>query len=142
MPPLSYLPSLNAALNSASALLLAAGYIFIRTRRVDAHRRCMLAALAASALFLTSYLIYHYNVGSVPFTGRGWIRGVYFSILISHTILAVAIVPLVLTTVYRALRADFLRHRSIARWTLPLWFYVSVTGVVVYWMLYRMGPRP
>src|SRR5689334_25434644 len=100
----------------------------------------MLAALATSTLFLTSYLIYHYHVGSVPFGGRGWIRGVYFTILISHTILAVVIVPLVLITLTRALKADFLCHRAIARWTLPLWFYVSVTGVVVYWMLYRLGP--
>jgi uncharacterized membrane protein YozB (DUF420 family) len=98
----------------------------------------MIAALVTSALFLTSYLIYHYNVGSVPFTGRGWIRGVYFSILITHTILAAVIVPLVLVTLSRALRADFVRHRRIARWTLPIWFYVSVTGVVVYWMLYRL----
>ncbi|HTM09622.1 MAG TPA: DUF420 domain-containing protein [Verrucomicrobiae bacterium] len=142
MPPLSYLPTLNAVLNSASALLLAAGYVFIRNGRVAAHRRCMLAALTTSTLFLTSYLIYHYNVGSVPFAGRGWLRGVYFSILISHTILAAAIVPLVLITLTRALKANFLRHRAIARWTLPLWFYVSITGVVVYWMLYRLGPRP
>jgi uncharacterized membrane protein YozB (DUF420 family) len=136
--PLSDLPAVNATLNSASALLLAAGYLFIRRGAVAAHRRCMLAALTASSLFLTSYLIYHYNVGSVPFAGRGWIRGVYFTILISHTILAVVIVPLVLITLTRALKANFLRHRAIARWTLPLWFYVSVTGVVVYWMLYRL----
>jgi uncharacterized membrane protein YozB (DUF420 family) len=136
--PLTYLPSLNAVLNSASALLLAAGYLFIRQGRIAAHRRCMLAAVATSTLFLTSYLIYHYNVGSVPFRGQGWLRGLYFSILISHTILAVVIVPLVLITLYRALGADFLRHRRIARVTLPLWFYVSVTGVVVYWMLYRL----
>ncbi|HEX2386604.1 MAG TPA: DUF420 domain-containing protein [Candidatus Binatia bacterium] len=138
MLPLSDLPAVNATLNSASALLLAAGYLFIRRGEIAAHRRCMLAALTASALFLTSYLIYHYNVGSVPFAGRGWIRGVYFTILISHTILAVVIVPLVLITLTRALKANFLRHRAIARWTLPLWFYVSVTGVVVYWMLYRL----
>ncbi len=138
MLALSDLPAVNATLNSASALLLAAGYFFIRRGNVAAHRRCMIAALVASALFLTSYLIYHYNVGSVPFTGRGWIRTVYFSILITHTILAALIVPLVLVTLSRALRADFVRHRRIARWTLPLWFYVSVTGVVVYWMLYRL----
>jgi uncharacterized membrane protein YozB (DUF420 family) len=136
--PLSDLPAVNATLNSASALLLAAGYLFIRRGEIAAHRRCMLAALTASALFLTSYLIYHYNVGSVPFAGRGWIRGVYFAVLVSHTILAVVIVPLVLITLTRALKANFLRHRAIARWTLPLWFYVSVTGVVVYWMLYRL----
>jgi len=136
--PLSDLPAVNATLNSASALLLAAGYFFIRRGKIAAHRRCMLAALTTSALFLTSYLIYHYNVGSVPFPGRGWIRGVYFSILITHTILAAVIVPLVLVTLTRALREDFVRHRRIARWTLPLWFYVSVTGVVVYVMLYRL----
>jgi uncharacterized membrane protein YozB (DUF420 family) len=140
--PIASLPAVNAALNATSAVLLAFGYFYIRSGRVDAHRRCMLAALAASALFLTSYLIYHYHVGSVPFAGRGWIRGVYFSILISHTILAVVIVPLVLITLARAVKGSFLRHRAIARWTLPLWFYVSVTGVVVYWMLYRLGPRP
>ena len=138
MLPLTDLPAVNATLNSASALLLAAGYFFILRGNVAAHRRCMVAALTTSALFLTTYLIYHYNVGSVPFTGRGWIRVVYFSILITHTILAAVIVPLVLVTLSRALRADFVRHRRIARWTLPLWFYVSVTGVVVYWMLYRL----
>ena len=99
-------------------------------------RRCMLAALATSTLFLTSYLIYHYHVGSVPFTGQGWTRRLYFTILISHTSLAVTIVPLVLITLYRALRNRFERHKRIARWTLPLWFYVSVTGVIVYGMLY------
>jgi putative membrane protein len=134
--PLSSLPALNAALNSASALLLAAGYLFIRSGKITAHRRCMLAALATSTLFLTSYLIYHYHVGSVPFTGQGWTRRLYFTILISHTSLAVTIVPLVLITLYRALRSRFERHKRIARWTLPLWLYVSVTGVIVYGMLY------
>ena len=142
MSPFTSLPSVNAALNATSAVLLAFGYFFIRSGRIQAHRRCMLAALTTSALFLTSYLVYHYHVGSVPFSGRGWIRGVYFTILITHTILAVVIVPLVLVTVVRALKANFPRHRAIARWTLPLWFYVSVTGVIVYWMLYRLGPRP
>jgi putative membrane protein len=132
------LPGVNAALNSASALLLVSGYFFIRRGRIAAHRCCMLAALGTSALFLVSYLVYHYHVGSVAFTGQGWIRGLYFTILISHTILAVAIVPLVLITVSRALRGRFDRHKRIARWTLPLWFYVSVTGVIVYWMLYRL----
>lgn len=136
MIPLSSLPALNAALNSASALLLAAGYLFIRSGKITAHRRCMLAALATSTLFLTSYLIYHYHVGSVPFTGQGWTRRLYFTILISHTSLAVTIVPLVLITLYRALRSRFERHKRIARWTLPLWLYVSVTGVIVYGMLY------
>lgn len=136
MIPLSSLPALNAALNSASALLLAAGWLFIRSGNVAAHRRCMLAALATSTLFLTSYLIYHYHIGSVPFTGQGWTRRLYFTILISHTSLAVTIVPLVLITLYRALRNRFERHKRIARWTLPLWLYVSVTGVIVYGMLY------
>jgi uncharacterized membrane protein YozB (DUF420 family) len=140
--PIASLPGVNAALNATSALLLALGYFYIRSGRADAHRRCMLAALTASVLFLTSYLIYHYHVVSVPFAGRGWIRGVYFTILVSHTILAVVIVPLVLITLTRALKGNFMRHRAIARWTLPLWFYVSVTGVIVYWMLYRLGPRP
>ena len=138
MIPLSYLPSVNAALNSASALLLAAGYLFIRSGRIAAHRLCMLSALVASTLFLISYLTYHYHVGSVPFTGRGWIRGVYFTVLISHTALAVVIVPLVSVTLYRALKNDFDRHKRIARWTLPLWLYVSITGVIVYAMLYGL----
>jgi len=136
---LSDLPGVNAALNTASALLLATGYLFIRKGRVALHRLCMLSALLTSTVFLTSYLIYHYNVGSVPFRGQGSIRAVYFTILISHTILATAIVPLVLITVTRAFKENFERHKRIARWTLPLWFYVSVTGVIVYWMLYRMG---
>jgi len=135
--PVSSLPSVNAALNSASALLLIAGYLFIRNKRVRAHKACMLAAFTTSSLFLLSYLVYHYNVGSVPFRGQGWIRTVYFAILISHTVLAVLIVPLVLITLTRALKGNFDRHRRIARWTFPLWLYVSVTGVIVYWMLYR-----
>ena len=139
MIALSDLPGVNAALNTASALLLATGYLFIRKGRVALHRLCMLSALLTSTVFLTSYLIYHYNVGSVPFRGQGSIRAVYFTILISHTILATAIVPLVLITVTRAFKENFERHKRIARWTLPLWFYVSVTGVIVYWMLYRMG---
>lgn len=138
MIPVTSLPHLNALLNSVSALQLLAGYLFIRRRRMDAHRRCMLAALGSSALFLVSYLIYHFSVGSVRFQGQGWTRTVYFAVLVSHTVLATAIVPLVLVTVTRALRRRFDRHRAIARWTLPLWLYVSVTGVVVYWMLYRM----
>lgn len=138
MIPVTSLPHLNALLNSVSALLLLAGYLFVRRRRMAAHRRCMLAALGSSALFLVSYLIYHFSVGSVRFQGQGWPRTVYFAVLVSHTVLATAIVPLVLVTVTRALRRRFDRHRAIARWTLPLWLYVSVTGVVVYWMLYRM----
>jgi uncharacterized membrane protein YozB (DUF420 family) len=133
---LSALPGINASLNSASALFLAIGYLFIRRRYVAAHRLCMLSALVTSTLFLVTYLTYHFQVGSVSFEGQGWIRPLYFSILISHTILASAIVPLVLLTLVRAFRGRFERHRRIARWTLPLWLYVSVTGVIVYWMLY------
>ena len=134
----SDLPTLNAALNATSAVLLATGYYFIRTGRRDRHRACMLAALGVSALFLASYAVYHVQVGSVPFEGTGTMRTVYFVILITHVVLAIAIVPLVLITVSRALSGRFDRHRAIARWTLPIWFYVSVTGVVVYWMLYRL----
>lgn len=132
------LPGLNAALNAASAALVLAGWLLVRRGRVEAHRKVMVAALACSGLFLVSYLVYHAQVGSVRFQGRGPVRTVYFAILISHTVLAAAIVPLVLVTVRRALRRQFDRHRSLARVTLPLWGYVSITGVVVYWMLYRM----
>ena len=138
MIPVSSLPGLNAALKSASALLLFAGYLFIRSGKVKAHKLCMLSAFTTSSLFLISYLTYHYQVGSVPFKGQGSIRFVYFTILISHTVLAAAIVPLVLMTLTRALRGSFTRHKRIARWTLPLWLYVSVTGVLVYWMLYGL----
>lgn len=132
------LPTLNAALNATSFVLLSTGYVFIRRGQRDKHKLCMLAALAVSALFLTSYVVYHAQVGSVPFKGAGAIRTVYFAILITHVILAIAIVPLVIVTASRALSARFDKHRVIARWTLPLWMYVSVTGVVVYLMLYRM----
>ena len=131
------LPTLNASLNAISAVLLSTGYVFIRRGQWQRHRACMVAALAVSVLFLTSYVIYHLNVGSVPFQGRGLIRGVYFTILITHIILAAAIVPLALMTVSRAFARRFDRHRRIARVTLPLWMYVSVTGVVIYFMLYR-----
>ena len=133
------LPAVNATLNAISAALLATGFVLIRQRRIDAHRRCMLAAFATSTLFLLSYLVYHYNVGSVPYTGRGPIRAVYFTILISHIVLAAAILPLALVTLHRALGGRFTRHAAIARWTLPIWLYVSVTGIAVYWMLYQMG---
>ena len=139
MPEATDLPAVNATLNGVSAVLLATGYVFIRRRRIDAHRRCMLAAFATSALFLVSYLVYHYNVGSVPFTRQGPIRAVYFATLISHIVLAAIILPLALVTLHRALRGRFTRHAAIARWTLPIWLYVSVTGIAVYWMLYRMG---
>jgi uncharacterized membrane protein YozB (DUF420 family) len=133
----SSLPALNAALNTTSAVLLVLGYGLVRTGRRDAHRRTMLAALATSAAFLASYLAYHAQVGSVRFTGQGPVRTLYFAILISHTVLAAAIVPLVLVTLARALRGRFDAHRRLARYALPLWLYVSVTGVVVYVMLYR-----
>ena len=136
MISIAQLPTLNAALNSLSAVFLCAGYFFIRSKNRDAHRRCMVAALACSTLFLISYLVYHFQVGSVGFKGQGWIRPVYFSILITHTLLAAAIVPLVLVTLIRALRERFDAHRRIARWTFPIWLYVSITGVVIYLMLY------
>lgn len=136
----SILPHLNAALNAASFVLLVAGFYFISRRRVYAHRACMLAALAVSCLFLVSYVVYHAQYGSVRFQGQGFVRPLYFSILISHVTLAAGIVPLVFVTLRRALRGDYLRHRRIARWTYPLWLYVSVTGVVVYLMLYRLYP--
>lgn len=133
------LPALNATLNALSAAMLLLAYALIRRRRITAHRSVMLAAVTTSAAFLASYLIYHYHAGSVPFQGQGLVRTVYFTILISHTILAVVIVPLVLITLTRGLRAHYAAHKRIARWTFPLWLYVSVTGVVIYVMLYRMG---
>jgi len=132
------LPTVNAALNSLSAVFLCAGFLFIRSRHRRAHRACMLAAFASSTLFLLFYLVYHYQVGSVAFKGQGWVRMVYFAILISHTLLATTVVPLALVTLIRALRERFDAHRRIARWALPIWLYVSVTGVVVYAMLYRL----
>ncbi len=132
------LPLLNACLNATSTALLSAGWIFIRRKRVTAHKTCMVSALAVSTLFLVSYVTYHALAGSRPFGGQGWIRLVYFPLLVSHIVLAAAIVPLALTTVYRALQGTFARHVRIARWTLPIWLYVSVTGVLVYWMLYRL----
>jgi uncharacterized membrane protein YozB (DUF420 family) len=131
------LPTLNAALNSLSAAFLVAGYYFIKTRKISAHRACMVGAFASSTLFLISYLVYHYQVGSVPFKGEGSIRTLYFTILLSHTILATLVVPLALVTLTRALRAKFDTHQRIARWTFPIWLYVSITGVIVYLMLYR-----
>lgn len=132
------LPALNASLNALAALCLVAGYVQIRRGHRDAHRNAMVAALAFSGAFLASYLVYHYHVGSRPFTGAGVIRTVYFTILITHVVLAIVIVPLVLMTVSRALTARFDKHRRIARWTWPLWMYVSMTGVIVYLMLYQM----
>ncbi len=132
------LPTVNASLNSVSTLLLGAGYYFIRNGDKQRHRACMIAAFCTSAVFLACYLVYHYQVGSVGFQGQGWIRPVYFTILISHIILAAAIVPLVLLTLYRAWKEQFDRHRRIAKWTWPIWMYVSVTGVIVYLMLYHL----
>ncbi len=131
------LPAINATLNSLSAGLLTTGYVLIRRGRVTPHKACMLAAFGTSVLFLTSYLIYHAHVGSVPFLGEGFIRILYFTILVSHVTLAVAILPLALVTLSYALRARFGRHVALARWTLPIWLYVSVTGVIVYVMLYQ-----
>lgn len=134
----SDLPELNATLNAIAAVLLVIGYVLVRRGYVQYHRRVMLAAFTTSALFLVSYVIYHANAGSRPFQGQGPIRAVYFTILITHVILAAAIVPLALITLSYALRARFDSHVRIARWTLPIWLYVSVTGVVVYVMLYRL----
>ena len=136
----SVLPLVNACLNGTSALLLTVGYGFIRQRKVTAHKTCMVTAFVVSSCFLVSYVVYHYHAGSKPFGGHGWIRGVYYPLLLSHLVLAALIVPLALTTLYRAWRGQFARHRRIARWTLPVWLYVSVTGVLVYWMLYHLGP--
>jgi uncharacterized membrane protein YozB (DUF420 family) len=135
---LADLPALNATLNATSALFLSAGYLFIRSGRITPHKRCMLSALTASTLFLISYVVYHANTGSRPFPGIGPVRYVYFSILITHVLLAATILPLALITATRGLRAQYERHVKIARWTLPLWLYVSVTGVVIYLMLYQM----
>jgi uncharacterized membrane protein YozB (DUF420 family) len=130
--------ALNASLNGTSAVLLAGGYIAIRSRRIAVHKTFMISAFVVSTLFLISYLAYHYRVGHVAFQGQGWIRPVYFALLLSHTILAAVIVPMILVTLRRAWLERFDKHRIIARWTLPLWFYVSVTGVIVYLMVYQI----
>ena len=134
--------ALNASLNATSAVLLTSGFIMIRKRRIQAHRACMLSAFFVSTAFLISYVTYHIRVGNVLFQGQGWIRPVYFTLLISHITLAIVILPLALITLSRALREQFDRHRRIARWTLPLWLYVSVTGVIVYVMLYHLYAPP
>jgi|SRR5438067_12954413 len=131
-------PVINATLNGTSAVLLLVGRNFIKHGRMAAHRAVMIAALITSSVFVISYLYYHAHVGSVHFPGQGWTRPVYFTILISHTILAAVIVPMVIITLSRALRERFDRHRVIARWTFPIWLYVSVTGVVIYLMLYQL----
>lgn len=133
----SDLATVNAALNATSAILIAGGVYFIKRKNIAAHKACMIAALATSTLFLTSYLIYHYNVGSVRFTKSGWIRDVYFPLLISHTVLAAVVLPLVLRTAFLAFKGRFSTHMRIAKWAFPTWMYVSVTGVVVYLMLYH-----
>ena len=130
-------PALNASLNATSGILITAGVLFIRSKKIAAHRACMTAACCVTALFFVSYLSYHAQVGSVPFRGTGWIRAVYFSILISHTALAITIVPLIARTFWLAAKERIEAHRRLARITFPLWLYVSVTGIVVYWMLYR-----
>jgi len=137
-PEYAIFPAVNATLNGSSAVLLFIGRWFIGRGRISIHRAFMIAALVTSSAFLVSYLYYHAHVGSVHFQGQGWSRPVYFSILISHTILAAVVVPMVIITLSRALRERFDRHRAIARWTFPVWMYVSVTGVIVYVMLYHL----
>ena len=138
MIPLAALPALNACLNATSAVLLATGFLAIRRRRVRVHRACMVAAFVTSVVFLASYLTYHLQVGTTRFPGQGWTRPVYLTILGTHTVLAALIPPLAIVTLSYALRARFTRHVRLARWTLPTWLYVSVTGVVIYVMLYRL----
>jgi uncharacterized membrane protein YozB (DUF420 family) len=137
-----FAPTLNAALNASSAVLLVLGYFLIRGRRIEAHKKCMLGAFACSIVFLVSYVIYHLQVGSVRFQGQGWIRPVYFTLLGTHTVLAVTVVPLALVTLARSLKGNFEAHRRVARWTLPVWLYVSATGVIVYFLLYHLYPAP
>jgi len=136
--PITSLPAINAFLNGLSAVLLLTGYTFIRRGKVPYHRACMVSAFISSSIFLASYLYFHFHAGLVRFSGQGLVRPLYFTLLTTHTILAIVIVPLVLITLYRALTKQFVRHRAIARWTYPLWMYVSVTGVIIYWMLYRL----
>ena len=137
------LPAVNATLNAISGVLLFAGSLLVRSRRIEPHRRCMVAAFATSSLFLVCYLVYHYEVGSVPFTRQGIVRPIYFGILITHVVLAVTVPPLALVTLSRGLQSRIAKHRAIARWTLPIWLYVSVTGVVVYVVLYHWNaPAP
>jgi len=137
----AFFPALNASLNGASAAFLLTGRVLIANRRMAAHRVCMIAAVVASALFLACYLFFHFKVGNILFLGQGWARPVYFAILISHVILAMVIVPLAIVTLNRGLRARYDKHRAIARWTWPLWMYVSITGVIVYLMLYQWFPH-
>jgi putative membrane protein len=138
MISLADLPELNATLNGLSFLILMVGFYFIRSKKVAAHKACMLTALGVSTLFLISYLTYHFNVGSVRYTKQGFVRPIYFTILLTHTMLAITLVPMVAVTFVRALKERFDKHRKIAHWTLPIWVYVSVTGVVIYLMLYQL----
>ena len=140
MIPVAQLPALNATLNSLSAVLLLCGYVFIRRRQIIQHKLCMLAACGTSTLFLISYLIYHAQVGSKPYPGTGLMRTVYFSILIPHVVLAAAVLPMAIVTLRRGLRRQDDRHRPLARWTLPIWLYVTTTGVVIYVILYHLFP--
>lgn len=139
MIQLADLPAVNAVLNATTTVLLTTGFVMVRRRKLTAHKVCMLAAFAVSTVFLASYLYYHAHAGIRRFTGQGWIRPLYFAILISHTLLAAAVVPLAMTTAYRGLAGRFPKHQRIARWTLPIWLYVSLTGVVVYLLLYRVS---
>lgn len=134
----AWLPTVNASLNGLAAVLLTVGWVFIKQRKVTAHRNCMIAAFLVSAVFLASYLLYHFHQVATPFPGRGFWRGVYFAVLVPHIILAVVMLPMILVTFQRALRGDLIRHVRVARKTLPIWLYVSVTGVVVYVMLYQI----
>ncbi len=138
MLDLSIFPALNATLNGASAVLITTGRVLIKRKKIALHRACMIAAVATSTLFLASYVYYHAHVGSVRFPGQGWIRPAYFALLISHTVLAAAVVPLVLLALIAGLRGRFERHRRVARWAFPIWLYVSVTGVMVYIILYQI----
>jgi len=142
MSAVDFLPTFNAILNASSGILIVSGYVFIRRGRIKAHQTCMISAIICSLVFLASYVIYHvgFKAGVTRFAGTGWVRPLYFTILISHTTLAVIIVPFVIVTLRRALRGSFDRHRKIARWTFPMWLYVSITGVIVYAMLYHLYP--
>lgn len=139
MIPLSAFPAINATLNALSGVLLTVGYFFIRYKRITAHKSCMISAFVVSTLFLASYLYYHYHHGATHFPGQGLVRVIYFAILFSHVILAALILPLALMTLYRALKGNFVKHVKIARKTLPIWLYVSITGVIVYLMLYQFS---
>lgn len=140
MLSLDVLPKLNAILNTLAAVLLVLGHRFMKKGNIAAHKRCMIGVVTVSALFLTSYLTYHSFHGSEPFSGTGWVRPVYFAILLSHSLLAAAIVPMALITLWRGLRRNDERHKAIARWTYPIWIYVSVTGVLIYLLLYHLFP--